>query len=271
MAERRPHKKELWYLRGRAQEQRTSTIVGVVLTVAVNAGVLLTASFSGLDIIDPPPPERGIEMELPADIAKFNPKKIQTNRQAVAEEPDRTKPVEYVKESKSPVEGKTPSQAPASTLGNTGDVATPEPPREEPINTRALFSNPDKNNSKDTLAQHVSRESSDKLEDGHPQGNVKNGNTDGMPNAHLEGRTALNGIPVPAYNVQESGTVVVEIQVNPAGVVVKARAGAEGTNTGNTKLWKAAEEAAFKTKFSLKQDAPELQKGTITYIFKYNQ
>jgi hypothetical protein len=62
--------------------------------------------------------------------------------------------------------------------------------------------------------------------------------------------------------------VVVEIWVNKSGNVTKALAGAQGTTVSNPTLWAAARVAAMKTHFNQSVDAPELQQGTITYIFK---
>jgi TonB family protein len=83
----------------------------------------------------------------------------------------------------------------------------------------------------------------------------------------LSGRSVVGGFPLPAYNSQNQGTVVVEVTVNQEGKVTKARAIGKGTTVQDTKLWRAAEEAAMKARFNVKKDAPISQVGTITYIF----
>ncbi|MFA6925303.1 MAG: energy transducer TonB [Bacteroidales bacterium] len=85
----------------------------------------------------------------------------------------------------------------------------------------------------------------------------------------LEGRTKKY-LPEPKYDIQESGVVTVEIVVNREGKVIRVRASSKGTTTTNATLWKRAEEAALKTTFSSKPDAPEEQKGSITYHFILN-
>ena len=90
----------------------------------------------------------------------------------------------------------------------------------------------------------------------------------GTPNAHVKGRSLVGVIAKPAYPVQKEGTVVVTIWVDNYGNVSKAQAGAPGTTTEDGSLWNAAREAALKTHFNVNADAPALQKGTITYIFK---
>ena len=76
---------------------------------------------------------------------------------------------------------------------------------------------------------------------------------------------------MPLYSsVQESGIVVVDIWVDNYGNVQKAVAGAEGTTVTDKTLWQAARKAALGAHFNMSGDAPALQKGTITYIFKLN-
>lgn len=108
---------------------------------------------------------------------------------------------------------------------------------------------------------------------GNPNGNPNAGNYDGTPGGgnsgisySLAGRTKKY-IPIPEYNSLDQGRVVVTITVNRNGEVTKAVAGAKGTTTSAQSLWNLAEKAALKAKFDTKTDAPEEQKGTITYNF----
>ena len=71
-------------------------------------------------------------------------------------------------------------------------------------------------------------------------------------------------------NLPEQGIVVVDIWVDPAGNVIRAKAGAKGTNTLNAVLRKKAEEYALASKFVNDPDAPKEQHGTITYTFVFN-
>ena len=70
----------------------------------------------------------------------------------------------------------------------------------------------------------------------------------------------------PRYAVNEEGTVVVNIKVDPKGNVIDARIG-RGTTTPNTNLRNEALRAARQTKFT-EIDAVNNQEGTITYKFK---
>ncbi|HRS54464.1 MAG TPA: TonB family protein [Bacteroidales bacterium] len=82
----------------------------------------------------------------------------------------------------------------------------------------------------------------------------------------LEGRNA-SYLPSPDKNFSESGTVAITIWVDKNGNVVGVRYDPRKSNTTSMKLRNLAIEAAKKSKFSPKADAPEEQMGTITYIF----
>lgn len=72
-------------------------------------------------------------------------------------------------------------------------------------------------------------------------------------------------MPRPVYNVQEEGRVVVSITVNPAGHVIATSINRQ-TNTVNTALRKAAEDAAKRARFNAVEGVNN-QTGTITYYF----
>lgn len=91
------------------------------------------------------------------------------------------------------------------------------------------------------------------------------GSKDGN-SSDLGGRSLGTGsLPKPAYNVPEEGRVVVNITVNPAGVVIGTSINPQ-TNTVNSTLRKAAEDAAKKARFNT-VEGPNNQTGTITYYF----
>lgn len=105
--------------------------------------------------------------------------------------------------------------------------------------------------------------------EGSKEGNSSTGaktGTGGYGTFDLGGRSLGTGsLPKPAYNVQEEGRVVVNITVNPAGQVVATSINPQ-TNTVNSALRKAAEDAARKARFNT-VDGVTNQTGTITYYF----
>lgn len=82
----------------------------------------------------------------------------------------------------------------------------------------------------------------------------------------LEGRTPQL-LPKPEYNYQAEGIVVVEVTVDRNGNVTEAIAGVKGSTTLDFYLRREAKKAALSAKFDRKPNAPQIQKGTITYYF----
>jgi colicin import membrane protein len=82
------------------------------------------------------------------------------------------------------------------------------------------------------------------------------------------GNRKFQSLPMPKYDYQSEGVVVVEISVDRQGNVTKAVAGVKGSTTLDDYFLKVAHDAAMKAKFDKSDEAPLLQKGTITYNFK---
>lgn len=93
--------------------------------------------------------------------------------------------------------------------------------------------------------------------------------TGGIGTYDLGGRSlGSGGLIQPRYNVNDYGTVVVNITVDPAGKVIHAEIG-RGTNTPNNALRNEAIRAARNTKFNSINSANN-QQGTISYRFNLN-
>lgn len=105
---------------------------------------------------------------------------------------------------------------------------------------------------------------------GSPTGNGNTGKTSGVGSYgtfDLNGRSlGSEGLPIPVYNVQDEGRVVVTIVVNPEGKVIATSIN-KRTNTVNPALRRAAEEAARRARFNAVSGVNN-QSGTITYYFK---
>lgn len=85
----------------------------------------------------------------------------------------------------------------------------------------------------------------------------------------LVGRSA-RALPSPNTSTQKEGKVVVKIWVDRAGNVTQTSAPEKGSTLTDLVLVNQAETAALKAKFSAKDDAPEVQTGTVTYVFRSN-
>lgn len=88
----------------------------------------------------------------------------------------------------------------------------------------------------------------------------------GIGTYDLGGRSlGSGGLAQPGYSVNDYGTVVITITVDPQGNVIQAEIG-RGTNTPNTSLRNEALRAARRTKFNAINSVNN-QQGTITYRF----
>lgn len=253
------------YIRERERQAKHSVVTGGVFAVLFNGLIVTGLCIGGFTYLDPPPPEKEqilIEFDQ-VEIQK--PKQRRDGTKPRAEVP--SKDIKLVQQSEAQNLGTKTNEAQEATVGDKGDVEVPEPPRKE-INKRALFAAADNKTEKDTLAAQTAREVTDALKAGHALGNTKVGETSGEPQANVKGRTLNGTLPRPAYSVQKEGRVVVKIWVDNYGTVQKAVAGAEGTTVTDSDMWVAARKAAMGASFNMSADAPALQEGTITYIFK---
>jgi len=109
-------------------------------------------------------------------------------------------------------------------------------------------------------------------ENGDPKSTKYYGNngSDGDSNYNLAGRKALSK-PIEKPECNEEGIVVVSIEVDKTGKVIKAIAGVKGSTNTAACLLKPAREAALKTRWNPDGKAPQKQKGTIIYRFSLSE
>lgn len=101
--------------------------------------------------------------------------------------------------------------------------------------------------------------------DGSPSGIAASGEG-GHGSFSLAGRSLGRGtLPAPSYDVEEEGTVVIDIWVAPSGKVVRTSVN-HATNTSSHALRAAAEDAARRAVFN-SVPGTDTQRGTITYVF----
>ena len=251
------------YLRERDKDAKTSDVTGIVLTVGVHLVIFLCCAFTGMKYLYPPPQEQAFLIDFEEEPVP-EVKRSDAGKQPEAEEIDLSKEVEIVQQSKSPVKSEKPNKTAEAKPDSHGDVEVPAP--KEEINKNALFPGMSKKDS--SLAPHGAKNPSAEFKAGQPKGNATVGKTEGTANARVKGRNVLGALPKPNGNGQDEGTVVVAIKVDQYGNVTEAKPGAQGTTVTNSALCNAARAAAMKTHFNQSADAPVLQEGTITYIFK---
>lgn len=255
------------YLQERQKTGTVSMLVGIGLVVVCYTLALTLGFFTGFKYIWPPPQEQSILL----DFTEETPRRVHQERhgtEPTQQEIDRTKDLDLVQRSESPVEGKKANLTAESQIDEKGDVDVNDAPKPKEINKRALFRSADNSPRKDSLSQQTSDTPTDKIREGHSSGNTQVGKDVGEPSARIKGRSVVGVLPSPKYDFQAEGTVVVKVWVDNYGNVARATAGEAGTTVTDKKLWSAARAAAMQAHFNMSSDAPALQEGTITYVFK---
>lgn len=97
-----------------------------------------------------------------------------------------------------------------------------------------------------------------------------NNGSGGDKNYNLAGRNALSK-PIEKPECNEEGIVVVSIEVDNTGMVIKAIAGVKGSTNTAKCLLDPAKAAALKTRWNADPNAPNKQRGTIIYRFSLSE
>ncbi len=154
-----------------------------------------------------------------------------------------------------------------SLKNNSEKEIKPEPKPKPVVNQRALFKG--KSNKKNGSNQGITKGAGDQ---GKPHGykesaryNGKGGEGNGI--SYSLGGRGSKYLEKPKVKVTETGTVVVQIWVDPDGNVVKASIKSKGTTVIDPALRKIALKAAKKSVFQRDPTAPAEQRGEITYKF----
>lgn len=231
----------------------------------------------------PPPPQPKQEVKEPEPVKEDKiitqdieeTPKIEEDKIEETKEPEK-KPKEVVKEKKQPepekeiVEEK-PVEKKVDSTSLTENEEKTEEPVEEPkpvVNERALYKGSSKS-SKSGTNQGIEPGVGDM---GKPQGYKESDKYDGRggkgngPSYGLGGRGSVL-LDEPPSNFNEVGEVKVTIFVDREGKVIDARIDYSGTNILDQKQRQQAIEAALNSKFERDPNAPERDRGWITYKF----
>jgi hypothetical protein len=207
-----------------------------------------------------PPPQTDPEPEPEEDLITQDVEEAPAIKEEEAEEKDEEKQDEQVIKP----EEKQPQEEIVQEAEKEPEPE-PEPPK---VNERALYKG-SSNTDGDGSNQGITGQPGDQGKpDGTPDATSYTGQG-GLGEGvgyDLGGRGAKH-LPKPAYESNEQGKVVVEIKVDRSGKVVSAIAGAQGTTISDLRLRRLAEEAALRSIFHPDPNAPERQRGTITYNF----
>ncbi len=256
------------------QKERKSRISAIAGTILFHAMIVIALLLLAFHTPLPLPGEEGVEVnlgnsnegmgdiqpEVPAQAtaAASIPNQNKADDQLVTEETEETPVIEKKKTIK-------PKPKPTPVVKKQPVVETPPEPT---VNPKALY--PGKSTKTSTGGnQGVTGKPGDQGKENGTPGSpnyVGNGGQGNGISYDLGGRGSRS-LPKPTYNSPEQGKIVVSIKVNREGKVTYASAGAKGTTISEINLRQQAESAARKTLFAPDEDAPEEQRGTITYVF----
>jgi TonB family protein len=236
---------------------------GIIGTVVFHIALLLILFMLSMKPPYPPRPEIGLEVNLgysDQGMGEIQPKK------AAVSEPKKTKPQPQKTDDKV-VTQNTEESINLKSSKTTKKVETkPKEPEKPVVDKKYIFSK--KSDSQKGGSEGITNKPGDQGEkNGTPNSNnyVGGGGSGDIPYS-LGGRIKKS-IPKPVNNSEEQGTVVVKIWVNRDGKVTNARVQVKGTTTSNSQLQNIAIKAALKASFNSDPKAPEVQTGTITYVF----
>ncbi|GJH40920.1 hypothetical protein RCZ04_14700 [Capnocytophaga sp. HP1101] len=263
----------------------------LALTTAVMCLVIFILFFAGMKYLDPPP-ESGVEVIYGVDLVGMGER---------TPPPSATKQEETKTQPQSPPEETTSQEVKENLLAqdNNEEVSVPEAPKKKEKKKETPKKDPPKETPKP--APKPSRETSDALSNilgaanaggsgttGQGDGNQPGyqGQIDGSQYANsyygsgggngagkgwgLKGRTIASQGKVP-QNCNEEGRVVVQIEVDRSGKVVKATAGVKGTTNSAQCLLEAARKTATMHRWNADENAPARQVGFIVINFKLGE
>lgn len=237
------------------KQENKRKIISCGITIFFHVILILLLFVFGLPYQDPPPPEQGVEISAGELTDIGNAMKGDAGGDEAEEQV--SEPVDNDEESVATQQESSPITAKPNKTKKENVKKETKPT----VENDALFPGKNKNPKGNGNGS------------GSGYGNGENGiggggtgtNTTGGGYS-LKGRN-VKSLPKPQTNKNETGNVVVGIKVDQDGVVKEAHAGEKGTTIMDINIWRKCEQAARKARFSAKQDAPELQKGTITYHF----
>jgi len=273
-----------------------------IITTVISVGLILLLLFFGFTYLDPPP-ENGIAINFgtsnvgsgdvqPTEPIKSAPQQNTTppnepqeemstpSEEEVATQDTEEAPV--IEKEKEPKKDKSQKekkvQDPVKEVKPQKEkepekAPDPQPEKSTSDALNSILNGPEKNG-KANGGEGNDNQAGDK---GDPNGDPnassyygKGKGLDGDGNYRLGGRKPLNKEKF-QQDCNESGVVVVKIEVNQQGKVINAVAGSRGTTNTAPCLMEPAKRAALATKFNSDANAPVKQTGYIEYEFKLSE
>uniref|UniRef100_UPI0040480419 energy transducer TonB n=1 Tax=Polaribacter sp. TaxID=1920175 RepID=UPI0040480419 len=254
----------------KTKHERKSAFITSILLV-----LILFAVFNyGLQYLDPPQ-EYGLGINFgDANTGSGDP--VENSKNIPAQKQPVQKQKEIPKEVETPKETATDKlvnhdRKETTVIEKVKEVEKPKPSKA----TQDALNNLLKGNSKDGENKGEGDDDNTGLKgdkNGDPKSTKYYGNngSGGDKNYNLAGRNALSK-PIEKPECNEEGVVVVIIEVDTAGKVIKATPGVKGSTNIAKCLLDPAKAAAMKTTWNADPNAPSKQRGTIIYRFSLSE
>ncbi len=269
-------------------KKKSAVITAVIL------GLILLGIFNfGMQYLDPPD-EYGLAINFgdsnigngdPVVKTKANPKVEKVEEKVDEKIEEKVLPKETIKDEvitqdtkDAPVVEKSTKKKEEKPVDEKKKIEKPKDkpkPKKPSKETQDLLNNLLKGDSKDGENNGEGNDDNSGLK-GNKNGDPKstkyygNNGSDGDKNYNLAGRNALSK-PIEKPDCNEEGIVVVSIEVDNSGKVIKATPGVKGSTNTAKCLLDPARSAALKTKWNMDPNAPSTQRGTIIYRFSLSQ
>nr|WP_294794770.1 energy transducer TonB [uncultured Mucilaginibacter sp.] len=155
------------------------------------------------------------------------------------------------------------AKKPSNTVATQPDKAPPKPT----VNQNALYKGKTNNGTGEGDGNGNAPGNQ-----GKPTGSTLTNNYDGTGSGNggnlSMAQRSFTSRPIVIYNGRQEGRVVVQLRVDKNGSVVEATAGARGTTIVDPALLKKCEDAVRSSRLNALENAPGLQEGTVTFMFK---
>lgn len=256
----------------------------MIITVVLHVLLILLFFMVGMKYLDPPL-EAGIAVNFgTSDEGMGNAQPVEQIQSAPQQSAATSQPVSEIKE-----EAVTQEIEEAPVIEETKEKKEATQPKvEKPKETKKPDPKPDQSTT-DALSSILngpSRDGKPQEGDGNDGKSGDKGDPDGDPNAssyygsgkgldgdgnyQLGGRRALNKEKI-VQKCNESGTVVVSIEVDRSGKVIQATPGVRGSTSTASCLLEPARQSALATRFNPDENAPAKQVGKIIYRFSLTE
>lgn len=248
--------------------------IGILVSLLAHAIFVMLLLLLGLEAPFPPPPEKGIVIDLGVDSDGKGEKQVKKKKAAQKQAIQKPMETKVVKVSTTKNKTVTNKQAKIANLKTqikniekqTKQIETkkyPTVPAVKKVNENALFPGASANTSKGVGNKSGNQGVKEGVQDAKNYDKGENLGAENI-NYNLAGRKVI-ALYKPINNSQAEGTVVIKIIVNSNGKVTNASFQEQGSTTSNPYLIQTAKKAAYNTVFN--NGSKTYQKGTISYTF----